>query len=295
MDRVYDMGVALIDGDIIVYRSAFATQKTIYTHRSSKEFFEGITKAKMWFAVEHGWKKDETKGLKKFLEDKWDINDWVVEDRVEPFNACAFLIDSIIQKIMIATGADYYKVYLSPSKNFRHDISTVREYKANRPPPPVHKNEAREYMMNYYSAEVGDNIEADDLLGLNQTTDTVICSIDKDLLQIPGRHYNFVDDVHSIVDIYEADSWLFTQILAGDVSTDNIQGLPGIGDAKATTIVDSFAGDHTGLVEEIKYLYEESYPARGKNVLEEMTRLVYILRKGDVLGENEQWRELLSI
>ena len=123
------------------------------------------------------------------------------------------------------------------------------------------------------------------MLGLNQTTDTCICSIDKDLLQIPGRHYNFVDDVKSTVDIYEADNWFMTQVLSGDVSTDNIQGLPGIGEAKAANIVDSFAGDHQGLVEEIKALYEDHYPGQGLEILEEMARLVYILRRGDTIEE----------
>ena len=51
-----------------------------------------------------------------------------------------------------------------------------------------------EYLVKEYKAEVCDGQEADDALGINQTDQTIICTIDKDLLMIPGQHYNFVKE-----------------------------------------------------------------------------------------------------
>jgi hypothetical protein len=65
-----------------------------------------------------------------------------------------------------------------------------------------------------------------------ETMSTVICSIDKDLLQIPGRHYNFVKKLHSVVTPENGLKFLYMQSLIGDRS-DNIIGVAGIGPVKA--------------------------------------------------------------
>jgi 5'-3' exonuclease len=61
---------------------------------------------------------------------------------------------------------------------------------------------------------------------------TVICSIDKDLLQIPGKHYNFVKKVFQEVTSDQGLKFLYMQSLIGDRS-DNIIGVAGIGPVKA--------------------------------------------------------------
>jgi hypothetical protein len=288
------MKTALVDGDIIVYRMAFACQKTIYTHKETGEFFEGIAKAKEWFKEYAGFHKQSELKTPKWMEKWWDENDWNIELVVEPVGNLYFLIDNLLQRIMDATGADNCRIFLSPKKCFRHDIATVAEYKGNRKQePPVHKDAAREYLIQWYGAEEPENLEADDGMGMAQTTETIICSVDKDMLQVPGHHYNFVDEVTTTVDLYEGDCWFFQQLISGD-PTDNIKGLPGLGEAKAARIVESWAGNHVGLVEYIAQLYEDEYPGRGVEVMEETAQLVYILRKGDILGETEQWRVLLG-
>ena len=287
------MKTALIDGDILVYRMAFATQKNVWTHTRSGQFFEGVKKAKDWFKEENGFNPNIHKP-KEWMDKYWDESEWTSELQVEPFNHCSYLIDMAMNTIVKKTGADTATVYLSDKSCFRNDIAVTKEYKAGRPPPPVHKDKARDYLLNLYGAEIGDNLEADDMLGLNQTESTVICSIDKDLLQIPGRHYDIVNETSHMVDPYEADCWFMCQVISGD-ATDNIPGIPGMGDAKAAKLVDAYAGDHEGLVECIKGMYEEHYPYDPEGVLREMAQLVYILRKGDVLGENEQWRNLLNL
>ena len=47
-------------------------------------------------------------------------------------------------------------------------------------------------MQSRYGAQVIDGMEADDALALAQTDKTAIATIDKDLLMVVGRHYNYV-------------------------------------------------------------------------------------------------------
>jgi len=82
-----------------------------------------------------------------------------------------------------------------------------------------------------------DHLEADDLLGLNQTRNTCIVSIDKDLDMIPGWHYNHVKEVLYYVTEWDAIYNFYYQLLIGDPS-DNIKGAKGIGKAKAARILE---------------------------------------------------------
>ena len=270
----------LVDADILVYRMAWACQKTHYQHKEKGEFFDTKTKAKAWL-------KDELM--------EWDESEWDITDEIEPWKNCKFLIDVAMSEILRNCGTDEYTCFLTPPNTFRYDIAVTRPYKAGRAPPPHWKDEAVKYFINSYNAVLNDQrLEADDMLGLSQTTDTVIASIDKDLYMIPGKHYDIVKKTHMEVDMQAADDWFFTQLLSGDISTDNIVGVPGIGNVKAKKLVAEFQGDHYGLVEEIEQLYELHYPGLGMDVMQEMAQLVYILRKGDTKGF-EQWRKLLLL
>jgi hypothetical protein len=66
------------------------------------------------------------------------------------------------------------------------------------------------------------------MLGVCQGEDTIICSIDKDLRTIPGKHYNLDSGV--VDEVTRHDAWhnFWSQVLTGD-STDNIEGLKGCG------------------------------------------------------------------
>ena len=65
------------------------------------------------------------------------------------------------------------------------------EYKANRPDTrPQHWKAVREFLVTQHKAFICEGFEADDQLGIDQDKEngnTTICSIDKDLLQIPGN------------------------------------------------------------------------------------------------------------
>lgn len=156
-------------------------------------------------------------------------------------------LDVCINNIIRDSGCNEYMLFVSGSKNFRKDIDS--SYKANRAemPKPKHRETLRLHLINEWRANECDGFEADDGCGIHQKQDgsTLICGIDKDLLQIPGRHYQWPIVRKGVVqreglfhDISEEQGWrnLFTQLLTGDTS-DNIQGVKGVGPKKAEKIL----------------------------------------------------------
>ena len=143
--------------------------------------------------------------------------------------------EDLVDQILVNTEATEYNLYLTGKDNFRYTI--YPEYKAHRPKEkPVWLEAIRQYLIATFNAEVIDGMEADDALGLNQTEDSVICSIDKDLLMIPGKHYNFVKDEFYDVTEFEGLKHFYKQCLMGDRS-DNIKGIEKIGTKKADKLL----------------------------------------------------------
>ena len=56
---------------------------------------------------------------------------------------------------------------------------------------------------------------------------SIICTIDKDLLQVPGKHYNFVKQEFRTISPKEGLFNFYWQFIMGD-SSDNIKGFDGI-------------------------------------------------------------------
>ena len=82
------------------------------------------------------------------------------------------------------------------------------------------------------------SLEADDVLGIICTqgdSNFVLVSPDKDMLQIPCRHWNLKEEF--TVEPEDAERALYLQALTGD-STDGYPGLAGCGPKKAAAILD---------------------------------------------------------
>lgn len=186
--------------------------------------------------------------------------------------------DKLMQDILEETTADSYGVYLTGSGNFRREIAP--SYKAQRPDArPKHWQAVREFLVTHHKAVVCNGFEADDQLGIDQDKthkSTVICSIDKDLLQIPGRHYNFVKKVFQEVTHDEGIKALYMQSLIGDRS-DNIIGVQGLGPVKAARALDELLPEE--YYDKCRELYndDERYHLNMK--------LLYIWQK-----PNDQWQ-----
>jgi len=185
--------------------------------------------------------------------------------------------EDLIDQILVNTEATEYRLFLTGKNNFRYTI--YPEYKAHRPKEkPFWLEKCRQYLIATFNAEVIDGQEADDALGIAQTEDTIICSIDKDLLMIPGRHYNFVKDEFQEVTNDSGMRHFYMQCLTGDRS-DNIKGIEKIGPKKAEKILAGCVTEQEmfNAVREA-YSNDEEFLMNG--------RVLWIRRK-----ENEDWKD----
>ena len=206
------------------------------------------------------------------------------------------LVHSEINKIVEGAGCDDYTVYLSGKDNFRKDIAVTHPYKFKRADidKPYHYQTVKDYLVDVIGAVVVDGIEADDALALAQTPETTICSIDKDLLMVPGRHYNWRKEEVTEVSYDDGVLWFCTQLLTGDWSTDSIIGCGhvetkvygpkakkagqsydarvGIGPKAAENML---AGvEKELLIGQVAVAYEQEFGAEWKTKIEEMANLL---------------------
>jgi len=159
-------------------------------------------------------------------------------------NIAIHRVEALLDELLTKTGADSYRAFLSGKSNFRKTI--YPEYKANRTAPkPVHLEALREYALDKQNAELApDTLEADDALGINQTDDTMIVSLDKDLLMVPGKHFSWEikgkgwtkPDKFFTQDAIGGMRLFFEQCLKGDTA-DNIKGIEKIGNKRAAALL----------------------------------------------------------
>jgi len=173
----------------------------------------------------------------------------------DPFDICEYRMDVMLRGIFDATESEEFIGYLTGKSNFRKKVN--QQYKAQRKDkvPPHYLQDCRKYLVDHYNATVVDGIEADDQLGIMQTADTVICTIDKDLKQIPGHHFNFVKTTFDFVEPSEGRKFFWKQMMIGDTS-DNIFGVTGIGPKKADKLIDPCSSDQE-CFERVWSLYNE--------------------------------------
>lgn len=205
---------------------------------------------------------------------------------LDPVEVAYMRIDQMMHSILDTTGANTYRGFISGGSNFRHEI--YPEYKANRKDmvDPRWRSACKEYLVREWAAEVTDGYEADDALGINQTADTIICSIDKDLDMIPGMHYSWpivrggnVVREGKIYEVSEIEGLrsFYRSLLVGD-RTDNIFGVNGIGKVKAAKMI-----DHLETEEEMFERVAELYQGDMDKLLVN-GKCLWIMRE-----ENKQW------
>jgi 5'-3' exonuclease len=191
-----------------------------------------------------------------------------------------------MRRIIYQTGCEAYKAFIGGSENFRYKIDP--NYKANRKdvPRPAWLQQVREHLVMQWDAKITDGIEADDALGIEQCSgdDTVIVTIDKDLLQVPGRHYNFVTEEWQFVSPLQGSANFYTQLIMGDRS-DNIQGYDGKMRQTVPNFLRRYVDDvHQAASEREMYEIVESIYELGDEALLRNGNLLYIQRK-----ENDTW------
>jgi hypothetical protein len=168
-----------------------------------------------------------------------------------------------------------WELHLTGKNNFRNQYAVTVPYKGNRTSEkPVHYHLLREYLSLSWGATINEGIEADDMLAIRATElgdESIIVTLDKDLNQVEGWHYNFVKKTKYFVDKDEGLLNFYKQFLTGDV-VDNIKGVKGIGEAKADKLLrDKTEAEMWGII--VEKLGEDRALENG--------HLLYMLRTRD--------------
>ena len=220
-----------IDADVLVYKAGFVTEPVAYAAYYKGKFlmrFNSAAEHKVWLKRQPESKQGD------FTREK------ITE--LKDFSVAKEVVDGMFYSIRKYTNARQCDAFLTSDdkSNFRFDLATILPYKGTRKADkPVYYHEIREYIQDRYKAEVIHGEEADDALAQYQFPHwrrlisgncsdhdvTCIASIDKDLLMVPGYHYNFDKGHMQYVSIEQGVKTFYMQLLKGDKSVDNIPGL----------------------------------------------------------------------
>lgn len=195
----------------------------------------------------------------------------------------------MIERICLATNSSEIECYIGGSDNFRYKI--YPEYKGNRTKEKPHYLEAcRELLVTQYKATVVNLIETDDALGIAQTKydgNSRIVSLDKDLLQCPGWHFNWVTGVHKLVSPLDGLRAFYKQLILGD-RTDNIPGYDGKLRGECPKFIQKLQEPIDEMTEEIdmyNHVFAVYFEQQGNDDIETIIKrnanLLYILKEED--------------
>lgn len=189
-------------------------------------------------------------------------------------------------------------IYITTGENFRDQIATVKPYKGNRvSKKPWHFDNLTAYMKGILGVvECDKGLEADDVMTIDHLADpnSIICTRDKDLRQVPGWLYSWElgrqpsfgpIKIDKLGDLTLNDkkkltgtglSFFYAQCLMGD-TTDNIPGLPGWGPVAAYDLLEGSRG--LELSYEVYKAYEDHYGSEWEERLLEQGRLLWMTRE----------------
>ena len=205
--------IAIIDGDVLCYQACKPRWEKKARIQDGMSFVSLDDNGKR---VPLEYTKDEDR---QYLEESW--NNLQKDLRM--------LLDTVYcdEYIMAVKGPDNFRNLMYP------------EYKLNRHADPTKQNEfvpvLRKLAVKEELAIESSGREADDLIRIwaeqarAADIDYVICSIDKDLKCIPGKHWLMHKKTLITVSEEDACRHYYEQLLKGD-PTDNIPGIPRVGD-----------------------------------------------------------------
>jgi len=195
-------------------------------------------------------------------------------------------LKSIMTKITTHEQCTSWEVFVAGKDNFRKEI--YPDYKATRDPfnRPLHEKRLYQYLVDRWNGVKCHGEEVDDVVsyvqegmrwGSPENETPCIVSIDKDLDNTGGWHYNYGTGELYEVDDEQADLNFYRQLLTGD-NVDNIPGLHRLGKKTAEKILPEYSDDmHQIVWEEYKKRdHDEDYYIMN-------ARLLWIRRERDEL------------
>jgi DNA polymerase-1 len=169
-------------------------------------------------------------------------------------------------------------ICFSGPKNFRYSVLSSYKWNRKNLVKPLLFNVIKEYLKDHYLWMQQDELEGDDLMGILSTQEPgkfTICSIDKDMLQIPGRHFNWTKSKRTVVTKRDGNHMFYMQVLTGD-SGDGYTGIPGVGKVKASNIL---AGNEGSEWVAIRAAYEAAGLSEAHAI--QQAQVARILRAGE--------------
>lgn len=211
-----------------------------------------------------------------------ELPEWTPEEERAYIEKAWFKLQELIQNVCEKVYATDYLMAVKGEGNFRNDM--YPEYKLNR-----HKNVKvanhivpllRKLAVNSGLAVPADGREADDLLRIwaeeckRSETPYIVCSIDKDLKCIPGPHYFIHKDSIEQISDAAAIRFYYEQLLKGD-PTDNIPGVPKIGEVKASKTLAPYTTEEE-FQEAVVELYLSAYDTEWYDYLLSNGKMLYL-------------------
>lgn len=249
----------LVDADSIVYRSGFAADSQFKNE---------------WLEANPGTKYSdpEVKAAVKAYQDSLDYTHIALANAKHTLQIIAGMFDE--QRM---------RVFLTGKGNYREQVASIQQYKGNRDPThkPKYYKELRQYLVDIWEAEIVDGMEADDALSIVQweakDKSTIIVSIDKDLRNTPGHHWNQNKHEYTYVTLAEANLNFWKQVGMGD-GTDNIPGLKGVGIKTVEKWAEAAEYNASLLEERVRQEYNTRLGEQGPIALHENATLLWMQR-----------------
>jgi 5'-3' exonuclease len=248
-----------------------------------------ILQYEIGFAAEANWKHKHPEAPLEWLIDNPPPFDVAEEQLLYKIKHIEEQCEATEPSIFFFTGKE----------NFRFEIAKTVPYKSGRSQKPYHYKNIGAYLTGLYPYKVQHNLEADDLLCIEQRTSdgrTIICSRDKDLRAVVGWHYGWELGNQPQFGPFEVSDfgfirlsenrkklsgwglkWFLAQCLMGD-PTDSIPGIPKFGVVSAWEVLDGVGNYEDGLLA-VKKVYQDRMGDKAAEYLAEQGQLLWMTRE----------------
>lgn len=229
--------VVLIDGDLLVYRTAAACEErsieVLHKKSNKKKIFKTRTEFKTFL----------TEKKYEYVPDEYEIKD---VQSVNENMSYQFLIDAQIKKIKETLWGESCTIFVAGENNFRDALPFPSKYKGQRDNAlkPLLRDDCKSYLIGKHKAIKVNGEEVDDRViwagyeYLDKGYEVIVVTIDKDANAYSGLSlYNYAQDNPEIIEIPKFGSlwlndkgdvkgngfvWYCLQCLSGDL-TDSLK------------------------------------------------------------------------